>query len=502
MSVSAQSRGFWAVYLSLSALSLAPLLLTAHAPSVDGAAHLAMVKTWSQIDTPGTLAHTEYIKNVGQFPYLTYYGALRLLGEVMPLPLANRLVLGLYALALPASFLLLLRAFGRSRWLVLLVFPLVHNGLVIWGWIANALALPIFVVTVALLQSHLSRRSWRVELLLALSLVLLYLTHLLGALAFAVAGPVLLLSQVRKPRLVLRKGLFALPALALALTWSAGVSRGSGWAFKGVFLSIPENLSLVLEWTVDVLRSAVDETCLFTSLATLLLLLAASGKPRRGVGRWPLLLTSLAVIGAYFLLPAGVHQPMIHFGTNARLLLPGLLLLLATPTVELRAWRLLILAPALVGGIVLQVQVARAYARYGADLRDLRQVIVELRPNRRFLGLMSGRPAIFDPLLQRAVWRHSPLLYQAVKGGYTPRGFGHQTMPARWRQRTPHTQEDGAVGFSYQRHGRFYDYVISVHPPGQPAPEQLLGAVEHFALVKRAGRFAAFAPLDPSRRSQ
>lgn len=71
----------------------------------------------------------------------------------------SRLVLALYAIALPASATIFAERFGRSRWLAVFTFPLAWNAAIERGPLAFAAALPVMLLAIAALDRALEAPS-------------------------------------------------------------------------------------------------------------------------------------------------------------------------------------------------------------------------------------------------------------------------------------------------------------------------------------------------------
>ncbi len=479
---------FVLLYLALLGVYLAPVVLLRHLPMQDGPAHLALVQIWRHLDGDGVIAR-EYVARGGMPPYVIYYSLLRILGGLVPLETANRIILGAYVATLPLSVSYLATRFGRDRRYGLLAFPLVYNTPFVYGFTSNVVALPIFVLTVALLKEYLDHPKWTKELGLALLLVLLYLSHVLVAAAFAIAGPIIFFSQVHHPLRIIRRGLFALPAMGIALWWSRGETKDAG--FEGVYLSPGENLRAFLTWANDVQLGSFDEYALLALAATLLLCLGARAQAHATPkAHWSLGLAVIGVVAFFLMAPAHTTKPYYHWATNVRVVVPALLLLLVLPKARLHGVHLGLILPGLAVFAYTGSKLHQTFGVFDAEVRHLDVVLQQIPANKRVLPLIYDQK---DSLHQGFPMRNVLLLYQAKKPGYMPEGLVSDNTPISFRtRRTPGPYWKSPSGFSYRAHGRYYHYYLAGFSKGQTPTESFPGAGGNVRLVARSGRFAAY----------
>ncbi len=483
-----EDKVFLLLYLALVAVYLAPVVLLRHLPMQDGPAHLALVQIWRNLDGDGLIAK-EYVARGGLPPYITYYSLLRLLGSVLSLEAANRVILGAYVVALPLSVAYLATRFGRDRRYGLLAFPLIYNTPFVYGFTSNVFALPIFVLSIALLKEYLDRPKWSKELGMALLVILLYLSHVLVAAAFAVAGPVVFFAQVHHPLRVLRRCLFALPALIIALLWSRGQTQNAG--FDGQYLSASENMTWLLSWTNDVQLGSVDEYALLVLGATLVLCTTARVQslalPR---AQWSIAAAALGILCLFFVAPAHTSKPIYHWATNVRLVVPALLLLLVVPRAQLRGLQLGLILPGLAMFAYSGSSLFQSFSKFDAEVRHLDRVVSVIPENRRVLPLIFDQS---DGLHQGYPMRNILLTYQAQKPGYMPEGLVNENTPMAFRKhRTPGPFYKTPSDFRYSAHGRYYHYYLAGFSKGQDPPETLAHSDGNVRLLKRSGRFAVY----------
>ena len=85
----------WLAYAISLGTALAPLLVTYDVPLIDLPGHLATIDVWNRWDQP-ELGYAQYYDvNVTLVPYWTYYWGVRVFSFLMPLRLANKVVMAL-----------------------------------------------------------------------------------------------------------------------------------------------------------------------------------------------------------------------------------------------------------------------------------------------------------------------------------------------------------------------------------------------------------------------
>lgn len=486
-------------------LYLLPLLIVRHLPMQDLPGHLAMVELWRH-PTASDLIANEYQIRGGLPPYLTYYGLLRLLGSIVSLETANQLILIGYALLLPFSFLFLLITYGRDRRYALLSLPFIYNISFVYGFVANLLFLPVLFFSLGLLKRYLDAPTVSREVILALLVIILYFTHIFGAVVFAVAAPVVFFAHLSKtwltkPWLILRRSLFVWPGLLAAYWSSARMNAHAG--FGGDWRTVLGNMEAMLQWINNILKGQEDEIVLvvlaLTVLAILLLPSASSEKTVFPRAHWSLGVGGIGVFILYFLTPAHMQRPYYHWATNVRFVVPALLLLLTIPRASLRGIKFLVLVPLLCTMSWEAFALCRSFLEFDRQARSIDSIVEILPENRRVLGLVYDST---DKSHQAYVFRQYPLLYQVRKGGYMPQGFFSEPhMPVQFRRPpTPTPFYQNPREFNYAVHGRHYDYFLTVFPAEENIGNSFPGAGANVQLIKKNGRFAVYqntGPLKP-----
>lgn len=176
-----RDRLFVGVFVLLTLSNLVPLWSVRVPPLQDAWQHLALVDVIHHYDDPGSVYPDYFVLPQSPRPNLAYYYLTHLVAFVTPsLEVANKVVISLYLLAFPASFLSLLRAFGRSRWLAFFAFPVTYNAFFFYGFVSFLIGIPVLFAGLAAYRRFLAG-PWpahlRQGLLAAALLVLAFFTH-------------------------------------------------------------------------------------------------------------------------------------------------------------------------------------------------------------------------------------------------------------------------------------------------------------------------------------
>jgi hypothetical protein len=143
------ARVFGGCYLLLLPFFLLPLTATRLLPGLDLPFHLSIVDMMSKAGQPESPYAPFYRSTPMVAPYATHYLALWVLGKVVALNTAHKIIIALYVAGLPLAAASLLGVSGRSRIPALLAFPLAYNLTLHYGFISSALSLPVVLLLLA-----------------------------------------------------------------------------------------------------------------------------------------------------------------------------------------------------------------------------------------------------------------------------------------------------------------------------------------------------------------
>lgn len=492
-----EDRLFFGVFVALTVLYALPLLLVKYPPMQDWAAHLRIVEVWRQAGDVGTLMGSEHGTRSWLQPYTGYHLLLRGLGAVLPLVAAQRVLLVLYTLAVPFSFLYLLLTLNRERRLALLSFPFVYNAPLIYGLFPQALSLPLVIFGVALLKRYLDAPSRARELGITAVTLAIFFFHFSAFISFGLAAAVVFFCHVHRPKQIVRRALFTLPALAMGVVWISSTIENSGFIPR--WWSISANLANFHKGLIDILVGSADEVLLlavvFTTLAVLLLP-RRSDDPTPTSRDWSIGAAGLVLIFAVFLLPSSADKPAHIWAPNLRLALPGVMLLLALPRVSLARWRGLLLLP-LIGVLVYGgITILGGFLDSGRQAEKIDAVLSKIPANKRVLPVIYHAS---DGIHHGLPYMHLPELYQVRQGGFVAYGFvGGPAAPVFIKHPTAAPIWFMPLTFNYQLHGR-YHYFLAIWPAGPQPPKTFVGAGNNVRLVDFSGRFCLYENIGPLR---
>lgn len=539
-----------ALTLALTALALLPILAVDLLPLLDAPQQLHMATVladWGE----NPLWSQAYARVSGPVPTSLPYALVAVLARLWGAEIAVRVAFAVGLAALPWAALALLRTVGHNRWLLLGILPWLLNAEFFAGQLALCLAMPLFLL---LLAAHLRwlRRPIGRRLVPLLGLQgALALTHPVPLVVAVCLLP--LLSGVlgarqgrwRGPLWLLRDLALWLPALGLLLPWGL---REVAPALQGTALGRAYGAEPILP--LDNLRQIADRLfdwfaphgAAFENFGDLLLrrpgeiasglwglgfCLWALGAVRhwradRGVGiiktidesppggtkafavdgtsyaGWALALVTVA----YFLLPQHLIRPFALYGVNFRILpLLGILAVVALPlhplqpprTARIRVW--LGSLAMLLAAVVLPLATLEAFLVARAELGPVREAYAAAAPWQSCLTLRSKRAS---GALRLHVFYDVGRYYAVFQGGQVPHALGDEAiLPLRIRptqaRPTPHGDDHDA--FSWQEHGRYYDYIAvfkDVNDPPQPF-EAPLAALPR---LYQRGSWQVFQSLD------
>lgn len=254
---------------------------------------------------------------------------------------ANRIYLSLYAGALPLSLLFLIRRFRGDPWFSLIAFPLLYNYSASWGFMGFLFALPIMLVSFALMSDLSERGGAGNGLFLALLLILLFFVHALAALFALLLFIVMLAARSKGDALrFLQRLPAAVPLLLLLAAWWRGEPEGMesisalGDYYAGGFVrTFPKRIHLLFLDNYHLLEGAAGIA--IASLLSLVTIVPSLVVLRRATGRgeWRLIRSSapfmllLCALGCFLILPHEIHRQAILYQRFSVLALLSLALL-------------------------------------------------------------------------------------------------------------------------------------------------------------------------------
>ena len=428
--IEADAKIFGICFLALLPFYLAPLFVTAILPGLDLPFHLALADMLGKRGSPDSPYAAFYDGSLRLAPYAAHYIMLIVLGKVMNLLAAHKLIVAFYVAAMPLTTASLLAACGRSRIPALLAFPLAYNLTLHYGFISFALSLPALMLLLAQVVKHLFSqpgqvgRSWLWAAAAAVVLFLCHLQNFLYGVAAALAFALLVSVPWRRRLLGATTLLPALAALAyrqfvgsasavggpakptLAYTWALVKRHRLGDLGGRTFLrDFGERLSLI---PVHALRAFADQVdvraCNYLLLVIAVYFVAGlaawailrkSNSARPSPRTWPAILVVFAgAVAAYLMLPHHLNElSLTTFFPRFAVLIP-LMAIVLVPAGMGRVRGLLRLAvplPAVIMCALYGYQLIVHYRLFGQETADFVEVMRKTPPGGKAVGLVFNR---------------------------------------------------------------------------------------------------------------
>ncbi|HEY7375240.1 MAG TPA: hypothetical protein VIF57_23965 [Polyangia bacterium] len=453
-----------AVATALCALvSLAPLFVTTFLPLVDIGSNIGAAALLDDVAFRHGIAAARYRVNWTPLPYWSGWSLMCLSSLALGPFLSAKVIVALGVLLVPLAVMRLLLALGRSPRLGLWAFLLAWDTNLYWGWVTFQIGVPAALWLLAWL---IETNSWRgVVRCIPLSMfVALSHPH-----AVALLGVGALFQALVRPNRAraLGQAALALAGVAILIPWLVGqIGPGTG-ELHVEFDPLPDRLRQFFRFTLDVITSKGGATV--TSLVFVLFIVGPPAiaamrpveTPRRSGALALALVLAPAVL--YLALPFAISGAVEHWWTYPRYATYVLLGLLLLPAPDLRGRRALALAPGLVLLVGLSVARIEQFASYDATTRPYLDIIAEMKPGSSFLPLDME---LSWPGTREASLGQLHGYAAAARSAYDPHLFDNPNMPLLYRHAGEPPQVDWfrlPESFSFERQGRYYDYII-IHP--------------------------------------
>lgn len=491
-----RERTFLGIFLIFGLLNLVPLWSVRVPPMQDAWQHLALVDVIHNYDAPGSIYPHYFVLPRSPKPNLVYYYLTHLVGHFTPsLEVANKVVLSLYILAFPASFLWLLRAFGRSQWLSLLVFQLTYNAFFFYGFVSFLIGIPVLFAGLAAYRRFLAG-PWphhlRYGLWAAAFMVLAFFTHAhLFLLLCLLAGVLWVLHPGSREDRVFRLGPF-IPGLVFFIPWFViffvdktpsltGKAFGSVLEWFGPKYYSPSYiLSTFYQFVGDHFRDDWDDLLflLWVFLAMLLLMFRRAPEikgPARAASVDLEILT--VVLGLSVLaLPEHIESQSIVSFRHVFFVVTFFIGWLGFREAP-RGIRLAVITAVAVLQVAAVANLIRGFAAFDREMDNFPSLFERAEGGKRLLRVTYNQESAVVPY--GAHW-HTQFFYSILKGGIADMQFAEyphnpiQYRPGMVPPRPPHE-------FWKAASWRYFDYVLvrkKSSPPLTPVADRLYPVAE------------------------
>jgi len=424
------------VWIGMTVLALAPVWLASVLPMLDVPNHLAQIRAWHSFSDPRYHIAAYFDLRIHLVPYMLYHSAVHALMFVFPILIANKIVISIYVVAFPASFLVLVRALHRDPWIALLSFAFVYNQCFLYGFVSFLLALPLLWLGLAALIRYLDNGRVADLFILGSCAIGALLGHILPWILLGVFAIALCALEIRRHRRIAAVAMTLLPSLVLAIYMFKHEQRSSTFVQPKVLIDGTWRpfTSLILEFPariLDLFPGALDMAVLAALTVVVTLLAIRRGtRPtdaRQLARRRILVLLAVAAI-AYRAFPFSLEHPVKWWFIAPRIpmLIATLLLLLPAPSsVSARPWAAV--APGIVAIGVLMLFLTHLYRDFSFRNRGFFALIGKTPYGASTMVAPSGLwhsptpgEASGDPASSVPVYWHWTEWPMVLRGGYSP----------------------------------------------------------------------------------
>jgi hypothetical protein len=497
--------GMMALAVSLYAV-VAPFVVARYPPMTDLPFHAAQTATLRHYWDPSFHFHEQFELHPIAVPYLSMYALGAVLMLVFPAVVAVKMAAAVMVGLVPAGLAVMFHGMKKSPLLGLLGLGLCWCNLTHWGFLNFVGALGLFAMSIGLTLLLVDRPSPRRQVALAVTLVVLFFTHIFRypfALAAVVGTAVVLYPATRRIRPIVAPLLPALALMALWLWVRPTVLVGEAGPIAVHKERLGEFVGLLTGAFFDPgERRAFDGFFrIAASVAAVSVVVAALGAifrlPRPATLWWDAGVTVVPLacaavfLGLFLVLPMQMGVWWYVYPREATA--AAFIVLGAFPDLPRSFWLRLPLAAALaVGGLGVARVVVDNYAKFDPVTRDFAAIVKEIPRAPKLMYLVfdhGGSTRTNTPFI------HLPAYVQAEEGGwlgfhfavwgaspivYRPRGEAGAVVPPavplRWEW-TPQL-------FDVKRHGTFFDWFL-VRMGG--SPDRLFAADPSIERVDHVG---------------
>src|SRR4051812_13427283 len=477
-----------------TAAAIVPLWSSELLPYQDAPQHLAAIRVLADYHAARFGFVRWFEIDLARLQYLGFYLPAAALARFVGPDIACRILLTVVAVALPASFWMLLGAFGRDRRLAVFAPPVLHTMPLYMGFFNYVASIPAAVALVALLERQLREPTRRRAVTLGASTILLLWLHP-SALAFVLACAVVLALTSGLPARRMRPALLpCVPAMLVFAAWGVHaffVHDGEGRPAHSParWLPLPVRAMDVLRLG-NVIAGRADEV--FVAALAVLFVGAALVGPRPRIDRaYRVPLLAAMTLAAYFAAPFDIG----YMGYIEQRALPFLaLLVIASPALAPRRAVTLLCAAAVALQLAYAAGLSSTYRAFdrAAEIVPLTPGLRAPRPGKALIALV---PEQNSAVMQFQPYMHFGAYYEVLRGGRSRYNFAETPWtPIRFRRGTepppmPQSWELHPEWVSLERDAPQEDYLLLRSPaPGPESGFRLRAAAGRWRLYEAARR--------------
>ena len=379
--------------------------------------HAAQISIWSRWNDP-TFGYQEIYTRNWFTPYLFGYLLTVLLTPLMSVKAATTTVITAALIGVPIATRVLIREVDGNRWWVFSVFPGVFGFCFDWGFYNFLVGIPIALLFLVLVLRYANRPTLGYGALLTLGLVGLFFVHvLLFVFVSLILGATVVLSG--RPW---KRALAALsPLLVLApmvLLWLYITRDSEAMTHRAMMWELREYAKQghrALRFFAEVAGDELGAWTLSVGVLAFSIPILLGARPSRSFRRWIPFAVTLLV---YFAVPHEFLGTAYLYQRFAVFAIPTWLYAMDHPEGEVgAAWRCSA-GPAL--AVACTVATAMQFWAYEPEAAGLARVIEKMPSNASVLSVPITRNSDH---VRTPVFLHTPLWYQAEKGGVVDFSF-------------------------------------------------------------------------------
>jgi hypothetical protein len=467
--VTGDDRAYYAAFVVASIFTVAPFWAGDVLPFQDYAGNMSYAAIVAGAREAGSVFDRTFVTGGILLPNSLLFYLWGWLAALTGYVAAGKILLSIYAIALPLSVDRLLVAAGHQRAFALLAFVLAINGNLMMGFVGFATALPLAVYAIARAYRYQRRPTLASGAAVTILAMLTFLGHAQMYLILGIIAAVFILMVARSTREALQLALPFAASLLLFVPWfwdefirPEDLSSLGGRPLDPIYAPLSESVQRVAEYAIARWGSGFDDRVFVGFLAVCglgLLDRQGGAKPADARSPFGLEVISVALFATYLVIP---EHTQVQAAIASRLVPVALVFGLG--------WLAVPRAPALRGLAVWSMMALAIHFGWGASMATARFNQREVGPG--FLELIDQLPE-GSRLAYLTVDRSSDAVtvlphqhlygyHFALNGGLVYSGFhGYAGRHATWRhgQEVPWPGRDPR-GFLRAESACWYDYML------------------------------------------
>lgn len=405
---------FWWAFLLCAAASLVPIWSVKYLPMVDLPQHAAQVSILRNYNDPA-FGFSEHFRLHLITPYAFAYYLAYLFAHLFSVAISMKIVVSMAVVSLPLALYVLLRKTQGDPWWSLIGFSAGFGYNFLWGLFNFMVALPLGVICITQGLEFAMRPSLRNGVFLGMWMMAVFMCHgIVFAMCATINGLIILWFAPRFRLVFAHFATLAIPCFVAFLWYLDPGNRmpqiGSHLIWNlSAFERVPEFFGALLSFQGDDLA---------TRLSFLLLGAVLVGS-RLSFIRKSYLLIFVCVVSIFMASPYfAFGHSLIYPRLASFVFITGLMVFTKTEnTVRRVICHGILIGVTIVWMAVLSVR----FHGFNLEARGFDEVMKNVEPNRRLLGMIFDRGSAFVP---NTPFDHFEGWYQTEKGGLLDFSFG------------------------------------------------------------------------------